>query len=50
MMSVIEVVMRDYPFIRPSHATKIQLGNALAAQGFRTKREERGMTYFAIPR
>ena len=50
MTAVLDVVMREYPFIRPHHGTKIQLGNALASQGFRSKHQECGMAYFAIPR
>ena len=50
MSAILDVVTRDYPFIQPTHSTKIQLGMALTTQGFTSKREEFGMTYYAIPR
>ena len=49
MTAVLDTVSREFPFIRPLHSTKVQLGLALAAQGFQSKRDEFGMTYFAVP-
>ncbi len=50
MSDVLDTVIREYPFIRPVHSTKVQLGIALTTKGFQTKREDFGMTYYAIPR
>lgn len=50
MSEVLNIVTREYPFIRPVHSTKVQIGIALTAQGFKGKREDYGMTYYAIPR
>lgn len=50
MSEVLNIVTREYPFIRPVHSTKVQIGIALTTQGFQNKREEFGMTYYAIPR
>ena len=50
MTSIVDVVARQYPFIQPVHATKIQLGMALAACGFKMERTEYARRYYAIPR
>ena len=46
---MLQTVTREYPFIRPLHGTKIQIGNALIALGFRGERRDHGMVYYAIP-
>ena len=50
MSEVLNTVAHEYPFIQPVHGTKVQIGIALTAQGFKGKREDYGMTYYAIPR
>lgn len=49
MTAILDVVSSEFPFIRPLHSTKVQIGLALAAQGFKSKRDEFGMTYYAVP-
>ena len=50
MTAILDIVMHDYPTVRPLHSTKIQLGHALLNNGFLSKREGPGMLYYAIPR
>lgn len=50
MAEVLDKVMREYPFITPLHSTKVQLGLALAAQGYVSEHKERGAIYYAVPR
>ena len=47
---VIEYIQCDYSFVQPTRSMKIQLGLALAAQGFESKREAAGYSYFVVPR
>jgi len=50
MSEVIEYIQCDYSFVQPTRSMKIQLGLALAAQGFESKREAAGYSYFVVPR
>ncbi|MBE6254732.1 MAG: helicase [Prevotella sp.] len=50
MTSIVEIVARQYPFVEPTHSTKVQLGLALSACGFRMERDNRLHYYYAIPR
>ena len=50
MTTIVDFVARQYPFIQPVHATKVQLGMALAARGFTMKRDEFTRRYYVIPR
>ena len=50
MTAILDIVMHDYPTVRPLHSTKIQLGHALLNNGFLSKREGPGMLYYVIPR
>ena len=50
MPAIVEVVARHYPFVQPTHATKVQLGMALSACGFKLKRDECARYYYVIPR
>ena len=50
MTSIVDIVARLYPFIQPVHATKVQLGMALAASGFKMVRTEFSRLYYVIPR
>ena len=50
MTSIVDLVARHYPFIQPVHATKVQLGMALAACGFKMERTEFARRYYVIPR
>jgi len=50
MMAVLDKVMEEYPFIKPLHSTKVQLGNAFAALGFQSDRKDFGNIYYAVTR
>lgn len=49
MTAILDTLGREFTFIRPLHSTKVQVGIALAALGFKNKRDEFGMTYYAVP-
>ena len=50
MSELVKVVATQYPFIQPSHSTKVQLGLALAARGFQMDRDNQLRHYYVIPR
>ena len=50
LTDIMERVREDYPAFAPSHAARIQLGLAMRDLGFQSKRDERGMLYFALPK
>lgn len=50
MTEIAELVGRHYPFVLPTHATKVQLGIALNARGFKMKRDAVARRYYVIPR
>ena len=50
MTTIVDLVARQYPFIQPVHATKVQLGMALSTLGFKMERGEFARRYYAIPR
>ena len=50
MPRIVEIVARQYPFIQPTHGTKVQLGMALSTCGFKMVRDEFARRYYVIPR
>ena len=50
MSTLVQIVSNRYPFIQPSHSTKVQLGLALSARGFQMDRDNQLRHYYVIPR
>ncbi|MCR4994356.1 MAG: DUF5906 domain-containing protein [Bacteroidales bacterium] len=50
MTQLLDVITREYSFIRPSTGTKMQVGKVLSGLGFQSKREMFGVTYYAVPK
>ena len=50
MSTLVKIVATQYPFIEPTHATKVQLGTALSARGFQMDRNAAARRYYVIPR
>ena len=48
MPDIVDVVARQYPFVRPTQGTKVQLGIALAACGFEHTRDNQNRHYYVI--
>ena len=49
MPDVVDFMARRYPFIRPTHSMKVQVGIALAAAGFAMTRDASARRYYVIP-
>lgn len=50
MTDIVDIIARHYPFIQPVYATKVQLGMALSACGFKMLRTEFARRYYVVPR
>ena len=49
MTDIVDIVSRQYPFVRPTQSTKVQLGIALAARGFQHRRDNQARYYYVVP-
>ena len=49
MPDIVDVIARSYPFIRPTHSMKVQIGIALAARGFAMTRDAFARRYYVLP-
>ena len=50
MTEIAHIVAAQYPFVQPTHATKVQLGIALSAYGCTMTRDSKLRRYYVIPR
>ena len=49
MSDVVDIVARQYPFVRPTQSTKVQLGIALSARGYEHTRDNQARHYYVVP-
>ncbi len=50
MTAILDIISRQYPFVNPTHSTKIQVGFALAACGFEMTRDSQARHYYVVPK
>ena len=49
MSDIVDIVARQYPFVRPTQSTKVQLGIALSARGYEHTRDNQARHYYVVP-
>jgi predicted P-loop ATPase len=49
MSDIVDIVARQYPFVRPTQASKVQLGLALSARGYEHTRDNQARHYYVVP-
>jgi hypothetical protein len=49
MSDIVDIVARQFPFVRPTQGTKVQLGLALTAHGFEQTRDKEARYYYVVP-
>ena len=49
MSDIVDIVARQYPFVRPTQSTKVQLGIALSARGYEHTRDSQARHYYVVP-
>jgi len=49
MSDIADIVTRQYPFVLPTQSTKVQLGLALSARGFKHDRDKHARYYYVVP-
>ena len=49
MSDIVDIVARQFPFVRPTQGTKVQLGLALTAHGFKQTRDKEARYYYVVP-
>ena len=49
MSDIVDIVARQFPFVRPTQGTKVQLGLALTARGFEQTRDKEARYYYVVP-
>ena len=49
MSDIVDIVARQFPFVRPTQGTKVQLGLALTARGFQQTRDNQARYYYVVP-
>jgi hypothetical protein len=49
MSDIVDILARQFPFVRPTQGTKVQLGLALTAHGFEQTRDKEARYYYVVP-